>query len=119
MSASRRRLDLGDARFTCWRAGHCADRWTCRPGQDPAGPLLRHRALWPGLPVAIQFTPDLLPSDVSGAPFYDQSSGEDGLPAGPVFTHLLLADEINARPRRPRPRCWRRHGRAQVSVDGG
>ncbi|MGN6677470.1 MAG: AAA family ATPase, partial [Streptosporangiaceae bacterium] len=41
----------------------------------------------------IQFTPDLLPSDVVGAPLYDQRSGEMIFRPGPVFTQLLLADE--------------------------
>jgi len=46
----------------------------------------------------IQFTPDLLPADVTGAPLYDQRSGELVFRAGPVFTNLLLADEINRAP---------------------
>src|SRR5581483_51336 len=46
----------------------------------------------------IQFTPDLLPSDVTGAPFHDQRSGEMVFRPGPVFTNLLLADEINRTP---------------------
>src|SRR5215467_6912435 len=41
----------------------------------------------------IQFTPDLLPSDVTGAPLYDQRSAEMVFRPGPVFTQLLLADE--------------------------
>jgi MoxR-like ATPase len=43
----------------------------------------------------IQFTPDLLPSDVTGASIYSQNSGEFEFRPGPVFTNLLLADEIN------------------------
>ncbi|MBN1461217.1 MAG: MoxR family ATPase [Armatimonadetes bacterium] len=43
----------------------------------------------------IQFTPDLLPSDVTGASIYNQRSGEFEFRPGPVFTNLLLADEIN------------------------
>ena len=46
----------------------------------------------------IQFTPDLLPSDVVGAPLYDQRSAEMVFRPGPVFTQLLLADEINRTP---------------------
>ena len=46
----------------------------------------------------IQFTPDLLPSDVTGAPLYDQRSAEMVFRPGPVFTQLLLADEINRTP---------------------
>jgi len=43
----------------------------------------------------IQFTPDLLPSDVTGASIYNQRTGEFEFRPGPVFTNLLLADEIN------------------------
>ena len=43
----------------------------------------------------IQFTPDLLPSDISGLTFFNQRTGEFQFRAGPVFTNVLLADEIN------------------------
>lgn len=43
----------------------------------------------------IQFTPDLLPSDVSGLSFFNQKAGEFEFRPGPVFTNILLADEIN------------------------
>ena len=43
----------------------------------------------------VQFTPDLLPSDVTGARIYNQKSGEFTFIKGPVFTNILLADEIN------------------------
>lgn len=43
----------------------------------------------------IQFTPDLLPSDVTGVTIYDQRSGQFNFHKGPVFTTILLADEIN------------------------
>ena len=46
----------------------------------------------------IQFTPDLLPSDVSGTEIYNPKSGEFSIKKGPVFTNLLLADEINRAP---------------------
>jgi len=46
----------------------------------------------------IQFTPDLLPSDITGTEIYDQKSGEFRVRKGPAFTHLLLADEINRAP---------------------
>jgi MoxR-like ATPase len=55
----------------------------------------------------IQFTPDLLPSDITGSFLYDQKAGRFEFRPGPVFTNLLLADEINRRPRRPRPPCSR------------
>lgn len=43
----------------------------------------------------IQFTPDLLPSDVTGLNYYNQKAGEFCFKPGPVFCHVLLADEIN------------------------
>lgn len=43
----------------------------------------------------IQFTPDLLPSDITGLNYYNQKQGEFILRKGPVFTNILLADEIN------------------------
>ena len=43
----------------------------------------------------VQFTPDLLPSDLTGAHVYSQKTGEFTFRPGPVFTNLLLADEIN------------------------
>lgn len=46
----------------------------------------------------VQFTPDLLPSDIVGTEMYDQRSGEFRVKKGPAFTNLLLADEINRAP---------------------
>jgi len=46
----------------------------------------------------IQFTPDLLPSDILGAQIYDMKTGEFKTKRGPIFTNLLLADEINRAP---------------------
>ena len=46
----------------------------------------------------VQFTPDLLPSDIIGAQIYDMKSSEFKIKQGPVFTNLLLADEINRAP---------------------
>jgi len=46
----------------------------------------------------VQFTPDLLPSDIIGAEIYDVKSGEFKIKHGPIFTNLLLADEINRAP---------------------
>ena len=56
----------------------------------------------------VQFTPDLMPGDVTGSPVFDSRTAEFSFREGPVFTNLLLADEINRTPRRRRPRCWRR-----------
>ena len=46
----------------------------------------------------IQFTPDLIPSDITGASIYDRSSGGFTFEPGPIFTNILLADEINRAP---------------------
>lgn len=46
----------------------------------------------------IQFTPDLLPSDLTGAQIYNPKTGEFSIKQGPIFTNLLLADEINRSP---------------------
>src|SRR5687768_10755786 len=46
----------------------------------------------------IQFTPDLLPADVVGTQIYDQRTGEFSARKGPIFTNILLADEINRAP---------------------
>ncbi len=46
----------------------------------------------------VQFTPDLLPSDITGTQIYDPKTGEFKIKKGPVFTNLLLADEINRAP---------------------
>ncbi|WP_354645182.1 AAA family ATPase [Kitasatospora camelliae] len=66
----------------------------------------------------IQFTPDLLPSDVSGAPFYDQRTGEMVFRPGPVFTHLLLGDELNRTPPKTQAALLEAMAESQVSVDG-
>src|SRR3990167_170617 len=46
----------------------------------------------------VQFTPDLVPADLTGTRIYNQRSGEFQTSLGPVFTNLLLADEINRAP---------------------
>jgi MoxR-like ATPase len=66
----------------------------------------------------IQFTPDLLPSDVVGAPLYDQRAGEMVFRPGPVFTQLLLADEINRTPPKTQAALLEAMGEGQVSMDG-
>jgi MoxR-like ATPase len=66
----------------------------------------------------VQFTPDLLPSDVVGAPLYDQRSGEMVFRPGPVFTQLLLADEINRTPPKTQAALLEAMGEGQVSMDG-
>jgi MoxR-like ATPase len=66
----------------------------------------------------IQFTPDLLPSDVVGAPMYDQRTGEMKFRPGPIFTQLLLADEINRTPPKTQAALLEAMGEGQVSMDG-
>src|SRR5271154_3495521 len=66
----------------------------------------------------IQFTPDLLPSDVVGAPLYDQRNGEMVFRPGPVFTQFLLADEINRTPPKTQAALLEAMGEGQVSIDG-
>jgi MoxR-like ATPase len=66
----------------------------------------------------IQFTPDLLPSDVIGATLYDQRSAEMVFRPGPVFTQLLLADEINRTPPKTQAALLEAMGEGQVSMDG-
>ena len=66
----------------------------------------------------IQFTPDLLPSDVVVAPLYDQRTGQMVFHPGPVFTQLLLADEINRTPPKTQAALLEAMGEGQVSMDG-
>ncbi|WP_343245118.1 MoxR family ATPase [Streptomyces sp. SID14478] len=66
----------------------------------------------------IQFTPDLLPSDVTGASLYDQRTGEMVFHPGPVFTHLLLADEINRTPPKTQAALLEAMAESQVTADG-
>ena len=66
----------------------------------------------------IQFTPDLLPSDVVGAPLYDQTTAQMVFRPGPVFTQLLLADEINRTPPKTQAALLEAMGEGQVSMDG-
>ncbi|MEH1097661.1 AAA family ATPase [Micromonospora sp. CPCC 205561] len=66
----------------------------------------------------LQFTPDLLPADVTGSFLYDQRSGEFAFRAGPVFTNLLLADEINRTPPKTQSALLEAMQEKQVSVEG-
>lgn len=66
----------------------------------------------------IQFTPDLLPSDLSGIHYYNQKSGEFEFRAGPVFSNILLADEINRATPRTQSSLLECMEEKQVSIDG-
>lgn len=66
----------------------------------------------------VQFTPDLLPSDVTGLNFFDQRKGEFVFSPGPVFCNLLLADEINRATPRTQSSLLECMAEGQVTVDG-
>ena len=66
----------------------------------------------------VQFTSDLLPSDVLGVSIYDQRSGEFILRQGPVFSNVLLADEINRASPRTQSALLEAMNEGQVSLDG-
>ncbi|WP_141501284.1 AAA family ATPase [Paenibacillus luteus] len=66
----------------------------------------------------IQFTPDLLPSDLSGIHFYNQKISEFEFRAGPLFTNLLLADEINRATPRTQSSLLECMEERQISIDG-
>ena len=66
----------------------------------------------------IQFTPDLLPGDVTGSVVYDARTAEFSFRAGPVFTNLLLADEINRTPPKTQAALLEAMEERQVTVDG-
>ncbi|WP_280299107.1 AAA family ATPase, partial [Nocardia neocaledoniensis] len=66
----------------------------------------------------VQFTPDLMPGDVTGSQVYDPHSAEFTFRQGPVFTNLLLADEINRTPPKTQSSLLESMEERQVSVDG-
>jgi MoxR-like ATPase len=66
----------------------------------------------------LQFTPDLLPADVTGSFLYDQRTHDFTFRAGPLFTNLLLADEINRTPPKTQAALLEAMQEKQVSVEG-
>jgi MoxR-like ATPase len=66
----------------------------------------------------VQFTPDLMPGDVTGSLVYDARTAEFSFRKGPVFTNLLLADEINRTPPKTQASLLEAMEERQVSVDG-
>ncbi len=66
----------------------------------------------------IQFTPDLLPSDILGVSVFDQKDQEFNFHKGPVFTNILLADEINRASPRTQSALLEAMAESQVSIDG-
>jgi MoxR-like ATPase len=65
----------------------------------------------------VQFTPDLMPSDITGASIYNQRSGEFEFRPGPVFTNVLLADEINRAPPKTQAALLEAMQERQVSAE--
>jgi len=66
----------------------------------------------------VQFTPDLMPGDITGSLIYDARTAEFSFREGPVFTNLLLADEINRTPPKTQAALLEAMEEHQVSVDG-
>lgn len=66
----------------------------------------------------IQFTPDLLPSDLTGIDFYNQKTGEFEFHPGPLFANIVLADEINRATPRTQSSLLEAMEERQISVDG-
>jgi MoxR-like ATPase len=66
----------------------------------------------------IQFTPDLMPADITGSSVYDQRSGAFDFRPGPVFTNLLLADEINRTPPKTQAALLEAMQERQVTIEG-
>jgi MoxR-like ATPase len=66
----------------------------------------------------IQFTPDLMPSDITGSSVYSRETGQFNFVAGPIFAQLLLADEINRAPAKTQSALLEAMQDHQVTVDG-
>jgi len=66
----------------------------------------------------IQFTPDLLPSDITGSHIFDRNTGEFTLVVGPIFAHIILADEINRATPKTQSALLEAMQESQVTIDG-
>src|SRR3989475_4145016 len=66
----------------------------------------------------IQFTPDLMPSDVTGSSIYNQRTADFEFRPGPIFTNLLLADEINRAPPKTQAALLEAMQERQVTIEG-
>ncbi len=66
----------------------------------------------------IQFTPDLLPTDIIGTPVFDQSSGDFKVQKGPIFSNIILADEINRAPPKVQAALLEAMEERQVTIAG-
>src|ERR671928_489781 len=66
----------------------------------------------------IQFTPDLMPSDVTGSSIFDQRRSDFEFRPGPIFTNLLLADEINRAPPKTQAALLEAMQEGQITIEG-
>jgi MoxR-like ATPase len=66
----------------------------------------------------IQFTPDLMPSDVTGHTLYDSASGKFATRKGPIFAHFVIADEVNRAPAKTQAALLEVMQEAQVTIEG-
>ena len=90
-------------------------------GVPGLGKTLLVRALAQALELTyarVQFTPDLMPSDVSGHAVYDPKTESFQIRRGPVFTHILLADEINRAPAKTQSALLEVMQEGQVTIEG-
>ncbi|KRG68331.1 AAA family ATPase [Pseudoxanthomonas dokdonensis] len=90
-------------------------------GVPGLGKTLLVRALGQALDLGyarVQFTPDLMPSDISGHAVYDPKTESFKIRRGPIFTHLLLADEINRAPAKTQSALLEVMQEGQVTIEG-
>ena len=100
----------------CCAAATCCSR-ACRASPRRCScARCRRRSTWSTK--RVQFTPDLMPGDVTGSLVYDARTAEFSFREGPVFTNLLLADEINRTPPKTQASLLEAMEERQVSVDG-
>ena len=89
-----------------------------KPGLGKTHLVLAIARAFGGTFLRIQFTPDLMPSDVTGHTLYDMGAQQFRLRKGPVFTNLLLADEINRAPAKTQAALLEVMQEVQVTIDG-
>ena len=88
------------------------------PGTGKTMTLIAFSKVLGGKFSRIQFTPDLLPSDLTGIDFYNQKTGEFEFRPGPLFANIVLADEINRATPRTQSSLLEAMEERQISVDG-